>query len=42
LNAPDGITASNMAVLPVQDGRIDAYASGITQLILDISAYFAP
>jgi hypothetical protein len=42
LNAPDGITASNMAVLPVQDGQIDAYTSGITQLILDISAYFAP
>ena len=42
LNAPDGITASNMAVLPVLDGKINAYASGITQLILDISGYFAP
>jgi hypothetical protein len=42
LNAPNGVTASNMAVLPVQDGKIDAYASGITQLIMDISGYFAP
>ncbi|HEY1732062.1 MAG TPA: YncE family protein [Terriglobales bacterium] len=42
LNAQDGITASNMAVLPVQDGKIDAYAFGTTQLILDISGYFAP
>ena len=42
LNATDGITASNMAVLPAEDGEIDAYASGITQLILDISGYFAP
>lgn len=42
LNATDGITASNMAVLPVQNGKIDAYASGTTQLILDLSTYFAP
>jgi hypothetical protein len=42
LNAADGITASNMAVLPVQNGNIDAYASGTTQLILDIAAYFGP
>ncbi len=42
LNAPDGVTASNMAVLPVQDGQVDAYASGMTQLILDLFGYFAP
>lgn len=42
LNATDGVTASNMAVLPVLDGKIDAYAAGSTQLILDISGYFAP
>ncbi len=42
LNALDGITTSNMAVLPVENGLIDAYASGITQLILDVSGYFAP
>jgi len=34
---------SNMAVVPNHgDGKTDAYASGTTQLILDISAYFAP
>lgn len=42
LNAKDGLATSNMAVLPNQDGKIDAYASGATQLILDISSYFAP
>lgn len=43
LNALDGFTASNMAVVPNHsDGKIDAYAQGLTQLILDISAYFAP
>jgi hypothetical protein len=31
-----------MAVVPNTDGMIDAYASGYTQLILDISGYFAP
>ena len=24
------------------NGKIDAYASGLTQLVLDISSYFAP
>ncbi len=43
LNAADGVTASNMAVVPNVNGKIDAYAgSGGTQLILDISSYFAP
>ena len=42
LNAQDGVTASNMAILPNLDGKIDAYASGTTQLIVDISSYFAP
>jgi hypothetical protein len=32
-----------MAVVPntTGDGKVDAYASGTTQLILDIAAYFA-
>jgi hypothetical protein len=30
------------AIVPNTNGSIDAYASGITQLILDISSYFAP
>ena len=42
LNALDGIITSNMAIVPSPDGQIDAYASGMTQLILDISGYFAP
>ena len=42
LNALDGLTTSNMAVVPDINGKIDAFASGTTQLILDISSYFAP
>ena len=42
LNAIDGWISSNMAIVPSTNGKIDAYASGITQLILDISSYFAP
>ncbi len=42
LNAPDGAITSNMAIVPTTNGSIDAYASNPTQLILDISSYFAP
>jgi uncharacterized repeat protein (TIGR03803 family) len=42
LNAPDGSTTSNMALVPDFNGKIDAFAQGTTQLILDISSYFAP
>jgi DNA-binding beta-propeller fold protein YncE len=42
LNALDGYTTSNMAIVPTNNGSIDAYAAGLTQLILDISGYFAP
>ena len=42
LNALDGYVTSNMAIVPSTNGEIDAYASGTTQLILDISSYFAP
>jgi hypothetical protein len=31
-----------MAVVPNMDGKVNAYASDATQLILDISSYFAP
>jgi hypothetical protein len=41
LNAMDGAITSNMAVVPDSLGWIDAYASGYTHLILDISSYFA-
>ncbi len=42
LNASDGAITSNMAIVPTTNGSIDAYASALTQLILDISSYFAP
>ncbi|MGA2902289.1 MAG: protease pro-enzyme activation domain-containing protein [Candidatus Korobacteraceae bacterium] len=41
LNAYDGFITSNMAIVPTSDGSIDAYAAGLTQLIIDISGYFA-
>ena len=42
LNAQDGFITSNMAIVPTTNGSIDAYAAALTQLILDISGYFAP
>jgi hypothetical protein len=42
LNAEDGVTSSNMAIVQTTNGSIDAFASQSTQLLLDISAYFAP
>jgi hypothetical protein len=42
LNAFDGFIASNMAIVPTNNSKVDAFANGITQLILDISSYFAP
>lgn len=42
LNAIDGFVTSNMAIVPNSDGKTDAFAQGMTQLILDISGYFAP
>lgn len=43
LNAYDGLTTSNMAIVPNMDGSTDALAAyGYTQLILDLAGYFAP
>ena len=42
LNSSDGSIASNMAIVPTNNGAIDAFATDTTQLILDISSYFAP
>ncbi len=42
LNALDGAVTSNMAIVPTNNGSIDAYGAGLTQLLLDISSYFAP
>ena len=42
LNATDGSLTSNMAIVPTNNGSINAYATSDTQLLLDISSYFAP
>ena len=43
LNAYDGVITSNMAIVEAgTQGKIDAYASGTTDLIMDISSFFAP
>jgi uncharacterized repeat protein (TIGR02543 family) len=51
LNAYDGAVSSNMAIVPAgSQGKVDAYAdplnpsdpNDVTDLILDISSYFAP
>ncbi|MGB7728645.1 MAG: Ig-like domain-containing protein [Candidatus Acidiferrum sp.] len=42
LNALDGAVTSNMAIVPTNDNNIAVYAPSVTQLILDVSAYFAP
>jgi subtilase family serine protease len=41
LNAIDGAVTSNMAIVPTLNGSIDAYSTDPTDLILDISSYFA-
>ena len=43
LNAADGSLTNNMAIVPAGTaGKVDAFANGLTQLLLDISSYFAP
>ena len=42
LNADDGAITSNLAIVPTTNGSVDAFADGNTNLILDISSYFAP
>jgi hypothetical protein len=42
LNAADKAITSNMAIVPTMNGNVDAYADGVTNLILDLSGYFAP
>jgi hypothetical protein len=41
LNAPDAFVTSNMAIVSTTNGSIDAFATSATQLILDVSDYFA-
>jgi hypothetical protein len=42
LNANDGAITSNMALVPTTNGKVDSYAYNLTNLILDLSSYFAP
>ena len=42
LNAEDGAITSNLAIVPNATGYVDAFADGSTNLILDLSGYFAP
>ncbi len=42
LNAYDGAITSNMAIVPTTNGTVDAFSSDSTQLIFDLSSYFAP
>jgi hypothetical protein len=42
LNALDGAITSNMAIVPASNGKVSAFGSSATNLILDISSYFAP
>ncbi len=42
LNASDGAIMSNMAIVQTTNGTIDAFSSNSTNLILDLSGYFAP
>jgi len=41
LNAVDGQVTSNMAIVPTDNGFVDAYASNLTQLVMDLFSYFA-
>jgi hypothetical protein len=38
----DEAVTANMAIVGDQDGKTDAHAYGLTQLLMDISSYFAP
>jgi hypothetical protein len=40
LNSYDGAVTSNMAVTPITNGFVNAFASDSTQLVLDASSYF--
>jgi hypothetical protein len=42
LNASDGAITSNMAIVPIQNGTVSAYAPQSTHMVLDIFGYFAP
>jgi hypothetical protein len=42
LSALDAAVTSNLAIVPTNNGSISTFASNPTQLIMDLSGYFAP
>jgi type III secretory pathway lipoprotein EscJ len=42
LNAIDGVIASNMAIVPTNNGVISVFAQHESDVFLDMSAVFAP
>jgi len=42
LNASDAAITSNMAIVPTSNGQISAFVPQASQLVVDISGYFAP
>ena len=38
----DGTVTANLAIVPIANGTLDAYASDPTYLIIDVNGYFAP
>jgi hypothetical protein len=42
LSAADGAVTSNMAIVPTSNTEVSAFASSLTDLILDMFGYFAP
>jgi hypothetical protein len=42
LRADQGVTTSNMTIVPMKHAAFNAHASEPTHLILDVSSYFAP
>jgi hypothetical protein len=42
LNSSDGVVVSNMAIVTTLNGRVTAWPSDPTELVLDLFGYFAP
>ena len=42
LNSPDGMVASNMAIVPLNNGAIDSFFTNASYLVIDVNGYFAP
>jgi hypothetical protein len=42
LNSFDGYAVANAAIVPTSNGSVNAFATDLTVLILDVNGYFAP